>query len=127
MCIDKQQSPIRQLILTATIPSFKDCKLTTTADHEQVNGQVETYSRTSVVIFLHYVFEHQNDWNKYMQQLTYAHSTQTHRVTEISPFTVIFPSELPSAATFDRWTGPANDMQKRRDTTTYVTLAPPTD
>ena len=37
-----------------------------------------------------YVNEHQNDWDEYLQYLTYAYNTSTHATTNHTPFEVIY-------------------------------------
>lgn len=46
-------------------------KLTTTVYHPQTNGEVERYSRPLVARLRHSVPEHQQDWDTYVQSLTY--------------------------------------------------------
>ena len=60
--------------------------LRTTAYHPQTNGQAERYNRTLVTRLIHYVSEHQNDWDQFVQPLTYAYNTQVHRTTGFAPF-----------------------------------------
>lgn len=54
-------------------------QLTTTAYHPQTNGQVERYKKTLDTQLRHYVAYHQNDWDAYVQPLTYAYSLQVHK------------------------------------------------
>ena len=61
----------------------------TTAYHPQTNGQAERYNRTLVTRLVHYVSEHQNDWDQYVQPLTYAYNSQVHRTTGFTPFELV--------------------------------------
>lgn len=62
--------------------------------------------------FLHYVSEHQRDWDTRVQPLTYVYNSQTHRVTGISPFSIVLLRKVQSAATPGRLTKNALDMPK---------------
>lgn len=54
-------------------------KVAITAYHAQSNGQTERYNQTFERILRHYVNEHQNTWDQFVQSLTYAYNTQVHR------------------------------------------------
>ena len=61
---------------------------TTTSYHPQTNGQAERYNKTIVSRLRHYVSEHQDNWDKFVQTLTYAYNSQVHRSTGTSPFSL---------------------------------------
>lgn len=46
----------------------------------------------------HHIEEHQSDWNKFVQHLTYADSTQTHSTTNATPLGRVLTWELPAAS-----------------------------
>lgn len=64
-------------------------QLTTTAYHPQTNGQTELYKKVIVSRLRHYIDENQSDWDKYVQPLTYAYNTQTHRSTKVTPLSLL--------------------------------------
>ena len=70
---------------------------TTTAYHPQTNGQAERYNKTIAKRLRHYVSEHQNDWDQYVQPLTYAYNAQVHATTGLPPFnlTIARPPPCP--------------------------------
>lgn len=47
-------------------------QLKTATYHPPTNGQVERYNKTLVTRLAHYLDEHQNDWDAFVQPLTYA-------------------------------------------------------
>ena len=60
--------------------------LRTTAYHPATNGQAERYNRTLAQRLRHYVSEHQDDWDDFVQPLTYAYNMQVHKTTNTTPF-----------------------------------------
>lgn len=60
--------------------------LTTTEFHLQCNGQVKRYNRTLVARLCHYIDEHQQVLDVFVQPLTYLYSTQAHWTNGITPF-----------------------------------------
>lgn len=60
----------------AALCAFLGTKLITTAEyHSQANGQVERYNRTLVARLRHCIDERQQDWDMFVQPLTYAFNT----------------------------------------------------
>lgn len=86
-------------------------KLKTSANYTQRNGQIERHNRTLAARMRYYVSKQQKDWDTYIQMLTHAYSTVTHRATGTSTFSVMFPRQPTSADTFHRLNSPANDMR----------------
>lgn len=70
--------------------------LRTTAYHPETNGQSERYNRTLVTRLSHYVSEHQNDWDEYVQPLTYSYNNHVHRTTGFVPFSLALLYSPPS-------------------------------
>lgn len=52
--------------------------VTTTANHLHTNGQVELFIQTNVDWLSKYLTEHQTEWNKFFQPLTYVYDRQMH-------------------------------------------------
>ncbi len=71
-------------------------RIAITAYHAQTNGQTERYNQTLERRIRHYVNEHQDDWDLYVQPLTYAYNTQVHRSTSTSPFSLVLTRHPPS-------------------------------
>lgn len=53
--------------------------LQTTALHPQKNGQFERFKNTILERHRHYVAEYQKNWDTFVQRVTNAYNTQTHR------------------------------------------------
>lgn len=62
---------------------------TRTAYHPQCNGQTERYNRSFVTRLRHYVSKHQDDWDRFVQILTYAYNMQVHRSSGFTPFQLL--------------------------------------
>lgn len=83
----------------ATICTYLGVKhLTTMAYHPKTNGQVEQYNKTIVTCLCHYIVENQRDWDMFIQPLTHACSTQVHRSTNTTPFSVVISRHPPGPA-----------------------------
>lgn len=52
-----------------------------TTYHFQTNLHVERHKNAIIRFLRHWGAEHQDNWNKFFQPLTYAYSTKTHRCT----------------------------------------------
>ena len=65
-------------------------RLRTTAFHSMGNGLVERYNRTLKDMLTAFINEQQNDWDKYLDQLTFAYNSATNATTNFSPFEVHF-------------------------------------
>ena len=57
--------------------------------HPQTNGKAERFNKTILSRLRHYISEHQQDWDEYLQPLTYAYNSQVHRTTETTPFDLV--------------------------------------
>ena len=69
----------------------------TSVYHPQTKGQVERYNRTIASMLRNYVGEHQDDWDVYVGQLTYAYNSHVLRTTRTTPFELVLsrpPPEL---------------------------------
>lgn len=53
--------------------------LTTIAYDLRRNGQVERYKTALITRLHHYLLDHQKNWDKLVQQLTFAYGTRLHR------------------------------------------------
>lgn len=69
---------------------------TTTAYHPQTNGQAERYNKTIAARLRHYVGEHQDDWDRYVQPLTYWYKNQPNCTTGTTPFNLANTRAPPS-------------------------------
>ena len=61
----------------------------------QTNGQVERYNRTILAMLRNYVNEHQNDWDRYATDLTYAYNCHIHRSMDTTPFNLVLSRPPP--------------------------------
>lgn len=64
-------------------------QLPTTAYRPQINGNAELFNRTLVARSRHYVSEHQSDWSKFVQPLTYAFNIPVNWSTGTTPFHLV--------------------------------------
>lgn len=53
--------------------------LTPTAYYLATNGHAERLDETIIAVILHYMYEHNRNWNSYAHLLTYAHNAQERR------------------------------------------------
>ena len=60
-----------------------------TAHHPQTNGQTESFNRTTLSPLRHYVADNQQDWDQYINALTFAYNTQAHRSTNLPPYKLV--------------------------------------
>lgn len=63
--------------------------------HLQKNGQVERYKRRLAAMLQNFVSDHQDDWDEYASELTYAYNCQVHRSTGIKPFDLVLNTQPP--------------------------------
>lgn len=59
---------------------------------------MEHFNPTIVDRLRHYAGEHQNDWDIYVQSLTYAYSAQVLKLTKTTPLSLVLTREPPGAA-----------------------------
>lgn len=81
-----------------------------TAYHPQTNGQAERYNKTLEARLRHYVSEHQDDLDLYVQPLTYAYNSQIHKTAVTSPFSLSLSRHLATSITDAISTANATDM-----------------
>ena len=67
----------------------------TTTYHPQCNGQVERYNRTILAMLRNYVNDHQDDWDRYAEGLTFAYNCHVHRATGTTPFDLVLSRPPP--------------------------------
>lgn len=72
--------------------------------------QVKWYKRLLEVKVGHYVAENQNNWDIYVQALTYNYKRRRSRPKYASIFSASLPKEPSSAATFDVLNGSPTDI-----------------
>lgn len=77
-------------IFTSLCSNLGVKKLTTTARHPQIDGQVGRYNQTLVSRLRLYIDENQKNSDIYIQPLTYAYTSQVHRLTRDTPYSHIF-------------------------------------
>lgn len=64
------------------------------------------------MILCKYGSDHQEDWDRLEQLLTFEYSTQTQRATGKYPYILIFPCKPPFSAWIEEPASSANDMQR---------------
>ena len=75
--------------------------LPTSAYHPQTNGQTERYNQTLVNRLRIFVSEHQDDWDRLIQPLTYAYNLQVNRTTGQPPFKLALTRQPPDTVFVD--------------------------
>lgn len=104
---------------------------TATAYHPQCNGQAEQYNCTLVTRLSHYINEHQDDWEQFLQPLTYAYDMKVHRstgFTQFQPVLILVPAgpavsrlrsheELLTATALSNFSHKAADLKAARGPT----------
>lgn len=70
-------------------------RLTTTSYHPQTNGQAESYNKTILTRLRHYVAEHQNDWDPFVEPLKFAYYTQIRGYTNQTPYRLLLRRHPP--------------------------------
>lgn len=70
--------------------------LTTNTYHSQTNGQTERFNRTLVTRLRHFVSDHPNDYDYYVQPLTYTYNMQVRRSTGLTPFDLVLARHPPN-------------------------------
>jgi len=62
--------------------------------HPQTNGQVERFNKTLVHMFMHYIEDHQDNWDKLLSVLTLAYNSRPHRTTGVAPLDLVTPRRV---------------------------------
>lgn len=68
-----------------------------TTNHPQYNRQVDRYNKSITARLRHYIFDHQNDWDLYVQLLTWGYNTKVHKTTSTTPFSLSLTRHLQSS------------------------------
>ena len=71
----------------------------TTAYHPQTNGALERSHQTLSNYLKHFINDHQNDWDEWLDFATFSYNTNTHTSTKFTPYEVLFErwAYLPSS------------------------------
>ncbi|KZR95508.1 Uncharacterized protein APZ42_010747, partial [Daphnia magna] len=67
--------------------------LVTAAYHPQCNGLVERYNHTFAEMFSMYVNSCHNDWDDYVDFVTFAYNTSKQESTGVTPFFLLYGRE----------------------------------
>lgn len=65
--------------------------------------------------------EHQREWDKYVQKLTYAYNAQVDRVTNMAPFGLVLPRDPPGPVMVTKTKNYSSDMMNYPPTAFLVT------
>jgi len=68
--------------------------LYTSTYHPQTNDQVERFNQTLVDIFMHYIEEHQDNWDELVSVLALAYNSRPHRTMGVAPMDLVTPRRL---------------------------------
>jgi len=68
--------------------------LYTSAYHPQTNGQVERFNKTLVHMLMHYIEDHQDNWNELVPVLELAYNSRPHRTAGVAPMDLVTPRRL---------------------------------
>jgi len=60
----------------------------------QTNGQVERFNKTLVDMFMHYIEDHQDNWDELVSVLALAYNSRPHRTTGVAPLALVTPRRL---------------------------------
>lgn len=69
--------------------------MTVTECQAQTNRQIERCCQTMMARFRGFIDKHQQNWDMFVQRLTYAYNTQVHKTTGTSLFGLMLSRELP--------------------------------
>ncbi|CAF1054648.1 unnamed protein product [Brachionus calyciflorus] len=97
-------------------------KLKTSPYHPECDGLTERFNRTLKTILSCFVNENQNDWNEYLQYLTYAYNTSTHATINHTPFEVVYgrKPKIPLDLVMENETETNEEIQSQNFSTTIV-------
>ena len=62
--------------------------------HPQTNGQVESFNKTLVVMFMHYIEDNEDNWDELVPVLALANNSRPHRTTGGAPMDLVTPRRL---------------------------------
>ena len=65
-------------------------KTRTTAYHPQYDGQAERQNRTLQSMLSSFVSSRKDDWDSWLDSVTFAYNTSRHDVLGVSPYEVVF-------------------------------------
>jgi len=68
--------------------------LYTSMYHPHTNGQVECFNETLVDVFMHYIEDHQDNWDELVIVLALAYNSRPHRTTGVAPMDLVTPRRL---------------------------------
>lgn len=82
--------------------------------HYQANGRLERFNKMLAARLRRHINEHQNDWDNYVQPLTYGYNAQVHCTTKTVLFSLMLSREPPGAII----------RKKSRSSEDYITMKP---
>jgi len=68
--------------------------LYTSTYHPQANGQVERFNKTLVDMFMHYIEDHQDNWDELVSVFVLAYNSRPHRTMGVAPMDLVTPRRL---------------------------------
>lgn len=84
----------------AVVCAYLDvAQLNTTASNPLKSLQSERFNKTIVARLRHHVAEHQDDWDAFVQPLTYAYNNQVYCSTTCTPFSLVLTRKPPRTTT----------------------------
>ncbi len=94
--------------------AFQTNHLQTTAYHPQCNGQVERFNHTCAQMISMYVNTLHNDWDEYLDYITFAYNTSRHASTGMTPFLLLYGREalLPVDVALGANPNPVTEVEK---------------
>jgi len=72
--------------------------LWTSTYHPQTNDQVERFNKTLVDMFMHYIEDHQDNWDERVSVLALAYNSRPHRKTGVAPMDLVTPRRLSNSS-----------------------------
>jgi len=73
-------------------------KLYTSTYHPQTSSPVKRFNKTLVDMFMHYIEDHQDNWDERVSVLALASNTRPHRATGVAPMDMVTPRRLSSVS-----------------------------
>jgi hypothetical protein len=70
-------------------------KVSTTASHPQMYGQVERYNRTIINALRGYIDDRQNDWDDFTSSLSFGYKFRIHHLLVLAPFELFLSRRPP--------------------------------